>query len=64
MQTAEDFASASYTLIVNEDIVNGIETVAGGKTHDNSIYTLDGRKIVGGNLPKGIYIRNGRKYVR
>lgn len=57
-------ASASYTLIVNEDIVNGIETVASGKTHDNSIYTLDGRKIVGGNLPKGIYIRNGRKYVR
>ena len=57
-------ASASYTLTVNEDIVNGIETVASGKTHDNSIYTLDGRKIVGRNLPKGIYIRNGRKYVR
>ena len=56
--------SASYTLTVNEAIVNGIETVASGKTHDNSIYTLDGRKIVGGNLPKGIYIRNGRKYVR
>ena len=28
---------------------------------ENSVYDLSGRKIVNGKLPKGIYIRNGKK---
>ncbi|MBO7068565.1 MAG: xylanase [Bacteroidaceae bacterium] len=31
---------------------------------DNCWYTLDGRKIVNGKLPKGVYINNGRKVVK
>ena len=29
----------------------------------DGVYTLDGRKLVNGSLPKGIYIKNGRKVI-
>ena len=32
-------------------------------TNDNAIYDLSGRKMVNGQLPKGIYISKGRKVV-
>ncbi|MBP3838619.1 MAG: hypothetical protein ILA04_05735 [Prevotella sp.] len=36
---------------------------ANDQRFNDSWYTLDGRKIVNGTLPKGIYIHNGRKEV-
>lgn len=33
------------------------------KETDGNIYTIDGRRVLEGALPKGIYIRNGRKVV-
>lgn len=32
-------------------------------TSDNAVYDLNGRKIVNCQLPKGIYIQNGKKIV-
>ena len=30
---------------------------------EDAVYSLDGRRMTTGNLPRGIYIRNGKKYV-
>ena len=47
-----------------------VENTESEQTHrDNSIYTLDGRKVLSNpasslsKLPKGIYIKNGNKYI-
>ena len=47
-----------------------VENTESEQTHrDNSIYTLDGRKVLSNpasslsKLPKGIYIKNGKKYI-
>ena len=46
------------------DVVNAITGVQGVQgVQDNSWYTLDGRKVSTGQMPKGIYIHNGRKEV-
>ena len=47
----------------------GINTVGQKKVseqYDNRIYLLDGRYVgtSDANLPKGIYIRNGKKFVK
>lgn len=42
----------------------GIEqTVVSGQT-DGAVYDLSGRRMLKGTLPKGVYIRNGKKIVR
>lgn len=45
--------------------VTGIETITTGEDFqsDPNIYTLDGRRAPKGILPKGIYIRSGKKFV-
>ena len=43
----------------------GIKTTDNGqRTTDNEVYDLSGRKMVNGQLPKGIYIQNGKKLIR
>lgn len=38
-------------------------TAATDRTVSAEVYTIDGRKAEGNNLQKGIYIKNGKKYV-
>lgn len=42
--------------------VSGLSAVT-TTNHDNSIYDLQGRKMNPRNLPAGVYIQNGRKFV-
>ncbi|MBR1468523.1 MAG: glycoside hydrolase family 16 protein [Prevotella sp.] len=56
---------------VYRKVATGIEQVDADpvKTHDNAVYDLQGRRLgsysgnLNSQLPKGIYIRNGRKFV-
>ncbi len=53
----------------HEDIINGIETVHNSPfsmQHDDAMYDLQGRRISPQelrNLPKGVYIRGGKKFI-
>ena len=42
--------------------INQVDAIESKSTDDNT-YTIDGRRMQEGSLPKGIYIRNGRKVV-
>lgn len=46
------------TEIVSLKDVNGMETVG-----DGAIYNLQGVRMNGDNLPRGIYVKNGKKFV-
>jgi len=48
-------------LINNPD---GIKTLSNSPLKGEDIYDLSGRKIVNCKLPRGIYIQNGRKFVK
>lgn len=46
------------------DTSTGITGIDNDTTNKNeAIYTLDGRRVVSTSLPKGIYIRNGKKFI-
>ncbi len=56
-----------------DNVPTGINYMVNTTTSHNGVYTIDGRKIAVGNepvrdilqnLPKGIYIINGRKYLK
>lgn len=48
-----------------ENDPTGISSIDNGQlTTDNVVYDLQGRKVINGQLPKGIYIINGRKILR
>ena len=46
--------------------INTIDNKTEMGRYDNRIYLLDGRYVgtTDANLPKGIYIRNGKKYIK
>jgi hypothetical protein len=45
------------------DITNGITSIANGQLPmDNAIYDLSGRRVQ--KATKGIYIQNGKKFIR
>lgn len=46
-----------------EHSAQGISTVSSGSTGDVPIYDLQGRRMPEGQLPSGLYIKAGRKYV-
>ncbi len=47
-----------------EGIATGIQTVKNLINHSSrDIYTIDGKKVSGSNLPKGLYIYNGKKLI-
>lgn len=63
----EDKATGNITFDFIENFATAIDTYKQDTTKDNtSIYTTDGRYIGenSDNLPKGIYIRNKKKYVK
>ena len=45
-------------------ISTAIENIAADNAVDNNYYDLMGRKLDGNNLPAGIYIHNGKKYIQ
>ena len=47
-----------------EGVATGIQTVKTLITHSShDVYTIDGKKVSGSNLPKGLYIYNGKKLI-
>ena len=64
---------ASFGTIVgdlDDDFVDGLEEVQRAEMFNNpcsafndNVYDLNGRKIPNGQLPKGIYILNGKKFI-
>lgn len=50
---------------VYDALVAGIQTVtsANVRTVDDAVYDLQGRRVAADKLPKGIYVRQGRKFV-
>lgn len=46
------------------DLTTGVPTIAAGASvQDAATYDLSGRRLSGKALPRGLYIRNGRKFV-
>ena len=69
LNITEDTTSGIITFDYITDITNGIDRATISSTHHEDtdghhIYTIDGRKVDSNkSLPKGIYIKEGRKYV-
>lgn len=60
LPTGVDGAKMNY----NDDIVNAINGVSIlNNSDENGVYDLQGRKLNTNNLPAGIYIKNGKKYI-
>lgn len=62
----ERLAPMACSLVVNESGTDGIRTPADGTSADkrNTLYDLSGRAVRPGRNSRGIYIKNGRKYVK
>lgn len=57
----QSMAVQSFALNLEEDVTTGIATVV---TDENApIYNLQGIRMNGKNLPKGIYIQDGKKFM-
>lgn len=54
---------------VSEELTTGISSIEAGdatvvgREADGNVYDLSGRRVNAANLPKGIYIRNGKKFI-
>jgi len=49
---------------IEDGVTTGLRNVVDEKTADERMYNLNGQRINGLNAPKGIYIKNGKKYAR
>ena len=63
----EDGGNSAKTIKINvigedESATTGIKDFRMKENTDNSVYDLNGRKMNGGNLKSGLYIKNGKKY--
>lgn len=61
-------SAANELTLMTEDEYSGINTISVEETHNSGVYTLTGtlirkRNESSGNLPKGIYIINGKKVI-
>ena len=66
LQIPTDEAPDGDTIVIDFDgsIANRITTILSDQLHNNAaIYDLQGRRITGSQLPKGVYIIGGRKVV-
>ena len=45
-----------------DNLVDGLGIVGASET-DHALYDLSGRRMADGNHPKGLYIRDGKKYL-
>lgn len=59
----EEERMPSMAIGISSDPENAIQMLAGGNAR-NAIYNIDGRRVSGNSLPRGIYITGGRKIVR
>lgn len=63
-ELGEGVSLANYSLNFGDDETTGIRSIDGGvQIPTDGWYTLDGRKLNGMPLQKGVYINNGRKVV-
>jgi hypothetical protein len=49
---------------IEDGASTGLDKITDDKADDDKIYNLNGQRINGLNAPKGIYIKNGKKYAR
>lgn len=63
-QSVSTNAPARISILTREDYANGCFDLAPSLERDETIYDLSGRKISGGKLPRGIYIKGGRKIIK
>ena len=60
-------AWAEAAQVQNRSVSTGIHLIPSSKRYDGSLYDLSGRKIADGQsshqLPKGIYIKDGKKVI-
>lgn len=56
------FTYVNGILTIEED-PDGIADIASDKADEGTLYDMQGRKIEGHNLKRGVYIKNGRKYI-
>ena len=66
LEYVKDWYVKNYESLCNQfgvEIPGGITSVQSAATQGNCIYTIDGRRVEGGMMNKGIYIVNGKKMV-
>ncbi len=61
---ASSVSVKGFALPAMDDNVSAISPVRTNKVQTPTIYTLSGKRCQGQNLPKGIYIVNGKKSIR
>lgn len=61
---ASSVSIKGFALPSVDDGTSAIHPVLDNKTQTSSVYTLSGKRCNGENLPKGIYIINGKKTIR
>jgi len=60
----EQAAGAKKFLFSDEGLTDGIQTVQTATAVENdAVYTLSGVRVSGSQLPAGIYIKNGKKFI-
>ena len=52
------FNDDGFTDIVSPEVVDGLDVM-----YDDKVYNLNGVQMQGNNLPRGIYVKNGRKFI-
>lgn len=55
---ALSFSNDDITDIVSPEAVDGLDMM-----YDDKVYNLSGVQMQGSNLPRGIYVKNGRKFI-
>ena len=63
-KTADQWKEWKNIKAIEDGVTTGLRYVVDEKTADERMYNLNGQRINGLNAPKGIYIKNGKKYAR
>lgn len=61
---AEYTTPTYFTLCTLKSAASGVTPIRTDRPKDDSVYTLDGRRVQSGHLRPGIYIVNGKKIIR
>ena len=58
-------SDALFSLKALLPVTDALEEIEAGQINDGKIYTIDGRQVLSvENLPHGIYIKNGKKFIK
>ena len=63
-KTADQWKEWKNIKAIEDGVTTGLRNVVDEKTADERMYNLNGQRINRLNAPKGIYIKNGKKYAR